>query len=149
MAKKSTSKKTIRKNTSNKKQSSGKITRVAGPVVEAKLAAAINDLVRVGNSKLLGEVIQIEGDIATIQVYEDTTGISPGEPIINTKQALSVTLGPGLLGGVFDGTQRPLNVIAENHDIFIPRGIDIPSLDEKKRWKFNATVSKEIGRAHV
>jgi len=142
MEKKSTSKKTIRKNTSNKKQSSGKITRVAGPVVEAKLAAAINDLVRVGNSKLLGEVIQIEGDIATIQVYEDTTGISPGEPIINTKQALSVTLGPGLLGGVFDGTQRPLNVIAENHDIFIPRGIDIPSLDEKKRWKFNATVSK-------
>lgn len=130
------------KHSSNKKtkESKGTILRVAGPVVQAKLAAAINDLVRVGNTRLLGEVIQIEQEIATIQVYEDTTGLSPGEPIINTKQALSVALGPGLLGSVFDGTQRPLDVIAEGKSIFIQKGVDLPALNQEKKWKFTATV---------
>lgn len=130
-----------RLNASSKKNQ-GTILKVAGPVVQANLNAAINDLVRVGNSKLLGEVIQIEEEVATIQVYEDTTGLSPGEPILNTKQALSVALGPGLLGGVFDGTQRPLDVIAKGSSVFIPKGVDVPALNQKKKWKFSPTLKK-------
>ncbi len=137
--KKSTKQKTKK---GKSKEGEGKIIRIAGPVVQARISASINDLVRVGNKKLLGEVIQIEGKEATVQVYEDTTGLSPGDPIINTKQPLSVTLGPGLLGGVFDGTQRPLNVIAEGHNIFIPRGVDVHALDQKKKWRFIPKVKK-------
>tara|TARA_Y100000310_G_scaffold345306_1_gene463574 strand:+ start:678 stop:2585 length:1908 start_codon:yes stop_codon:yes gene_type:complete len=140
-AKKSSKAKSARAG-SKSKTNQGIILKVAGPVVQAKLTAAINDLVRVGTSKLLGEVIQIEEEVATIQVYEDTTGLSPGEPIINTKQALSVALGPGLLGGVFDGTQRPLDVIAKGSSVFIPKGVDVPALNQKKSWKFSPLLKK-------
>ncbi len=141
-SKKSISKpaKKTKSNSYSASKNQGTILRIAGPVVQAKLDAAINDLVRVGDTKLLGEVIQMEQEIATIQVYEDTTGLSPGEPIVNTKQALSVALGPGILGGVYDGTQRPLDVIAKGTSIFIPRGVDVPALNQTKKWKFIPTI---------
>ncbi|MFC1690797.1 V-type ATP synthase subunit A [Nanoarchaeota archaeon] len=121
----------------------GKLARIAGPVVVAKeLAARMYDLVRVGNEKLMGEVIQIDGEKVIIQVYEDTSGITPGEPVENTGQSLSVELGPGLLRSIYDGIQRPLPVLAEKMGDFIERGVDAPGLDEEKKWEFKATASK-------
>jgi V/A-type H+/Na+-transporting ATPase subunit A len=115
--------------------------RIAGPVVIAKdIKARMFDVVRIGNEKLMGEVIQINGDYATIQVYEDTTGIKPGEPVINTSEPLSVELGPGLLTSIYDGIQRPLPVLQEKMGTFINRGVDAPGLDHKKKWDFKATV---------
>jgi V/A-type H+-transporting ATPase subunit A len=118
----------------------GIITKVAGPVIHARLQGAINDLVRVGQEHLLGEIIEIRGELAIIQVYEDTTGVTPGDSVVNTKEPLSVTLGPGILSKVYDGTQRPLDDIKKEHGVFIARGIDAPSLDEEKTWKFTPTV---------
>ena len=90
----------------------GILYRIAGPVVVAKnLEARMYDVVKVGREKLMGEVIQIEGDKVTIQVYEDTSGIKPGEPVENTNLPLSVQLGPGLLTSIYDGIQRPLPVL--------------------------------------
>ena len=117
----------------------GVIYRVAGPVVMAKqFKARMYDLVRVGNERLLGEVIQILEDKVTIQVYEDTSGIRPGEPVVNTNKSLSVELGPGLLTSIYDGIQRPLVVLKEKVGDFISRGVDAPGLDHKKRWDFKA-----------
>ncbi len=130
--------KTKSENNNNK----GTIQRISGPVVYAKLDAAVNDLVQVGNQGLMGEVIQLEKESAVIQVYEDTVGLTPGEPVTNTKKPLSVALGPGLLGGVFDGTQRPLQVISDSHGIFVPKGVNVEPLDMKKKWDFKATVKK-------
>ena len=118
-----------------------KITRISGPVVFSDVEGSINDLVRVGKEKLLGEIIEIRPKEKVIQVYEDTTGLKPGEPVVNTNKPLSVELGPGLLGGVFDGTQRPLNKIREISGNYIPRGIDIEALDNKK-WDFKPTVKE-------
>ena len=109
----------------------GKIYRVAGPVVVAELEASMYDVCRVGNEKLLGEVIQINGKRCTIQVYEDTTGIKPGEAVENTGQPLVVELGPGLLSSIYDGIQRPLPVLIAQMGDFIKRGIDAPGLDQK------------------
>ncbi|MFP4175014.1 MAG: V-type ATP synthase subunit A, partial [Halobacteriales archaeon] len=90
----------------------GRITNVSGPVVEAKgLDARMNDVVRVGEEGLMGEVIEIEGDVTTIQVYEETSGISPGEPVVTTGAPLSVELGPGILDSIYDGVQRPLDIL--------------------------------------
>ncbi|MFT4311248.1 MAG: V-type ATP synthase subunit A [Candidatus Woesearchaeota archaeon] len=116
-----------------------KITRISGPVVFSDVEGSINDLVRVGKEKLLGEIIEIRPNEKVIQVYEDTTGLKPGEPVKNTKKPLSVQLGPGLLGGVFDGTQRPLNKILEKTGKYIQRGIEVPVLEQKK-WEFKPTV---------
>ncbi len=121
--------------------SEGTITRVTGPVVTATglEGARMFDVVRVGQLGLVGEVIKLEGDRAILQIYEDTTGLRPGEKVINTGQALSVELGPGLLTSIYDGIQRPLNVLKEKSGDFISRGLVIPALDETKKWEFIPT----------
>lgn len=124
-----------------KTEATGVLFRIAGPVVVAKgLSARMYDVVRVGNEKLMGEVIQIDGDKVIIQVYEDTSGIKPGEPVINTGKSLSVELGPGLLTSIYDGIQRPLEVLQKQMGDFILRGVDAPGLDQKKKWQFKATA---------
>ncbi len=121
----------------------GRLYRIAGPVVVARgISAKMFDVVRVGNEKLMGEVIQIDGDNTTIQVYEDTTGIKPGEPVINTGEPLSVELGPGLLTSIYDGIQRPLPILESQMGSFIQRGVDAPGLDHKKKWDFKALAKK-------
>ena len=121
----------------------GSIYRIAGPVVVAVgLKAKMYDVVRVGNEGLMGEVIQIDGEKLIIQVYEDTTGLAPGEPVITTGAPLSVLLGPGLLTSIYDGIQRPLPVLMDKMGNFIKRGVDASGLDLKKKWDFKATVKK-------
>lgn len=124
--------------------SEAKIYRISGPVVVAKgLQARMYDLVKVGNEKLMGEVIQISGDKVVIQVYEDTNGLTPEEPVENTGMPLSIELGPGLLSQIYDGIQRPLPKLAEKQGNFIQRGAFIPGLDRKKKWDFTATIKKD------
>ena len=131
--------KTVQKQ--EKGNSKGVLFRIAGPVVVAKnLDARMYDVVRVGNEKLMGEVIQIDGDKVIIQVYEDTSGITPGEPVINTGKPLSVALGPGLLTSIYDGIQRPLPVLEQQMGSYITRGVDAPGLPLDKKWKFTATA---------
>lgn len=127
-----------------KKENGGIIERISGPVVEAYLPQArLYDVVRVGNSKLLGEIIKIVGSKAVIQVYEDTLGLSPGEPVISTFEPLSVELGPGILQGIYDGIQRPLKSIEEKSDgFYIARGVEAAPLDRSKKWEFKAKVKK-------
>ena len=121
----------------------GKIYRVAGPVVIIEgINTRMYDVVRVGTEKLMGEVIGIEGDRSTVQVYEDTSGVRPGEPVVNTGASLSVELGPGLLKSIYDGIQRPLPVLLEKMGDFIERGVDAPGLDREKKWEFKPIVSK-------
>ncbi len=122
----------------------GSIDRVAGPVVVASgmLGARMYELVKVGNSGLIGEVIRVESDRATIQVYEETTGIKPGEIVERTGHPLSVELGPGLINQFFDGTQRPLPVLLKQQGAFIHRGVTAPALDRKKKWEFTPLLSK-------
>ncbi len=122
----------------------GKIERISGPVVEANLKGAkLYDVVKVGKDGLLGEIIKIVGEKAVIQVYEDTSGISPGEPVESTGMPLSVELGPGLLTGIYDGVQRPLKVIEEKSgSVFIKRGIEAHAVDRKKKWEFKPKVKK-------
>ncbi|MBI2581209.1 V-type ATP synthase subunit A [Candidatus Woesearchaeota archaeon] len=120
----------------------GKIYRVAGPVVVAELEAGMYDVCKVGEEKLLGEVIQINGSRCTVQVYEDTTGVKPGEDVVNTEQPLVVELGPGLLSSIYDGIQRPLQVLRGMTGDFIMRGASAPGLDRKKKWDFKATVKQ-------
>jgi len=125
------------------KADKGVIYRIAGPVVVAKgIKARMYDVVRVGNEKLMGEVIQITDDQTVIQVYEDTSGIKPGEEVVNTGMPLSVELGPGLLTSIYDGIQRPLPVLKAQMGDFIQRGVDAPGLDQKKKWDFKATAKK-------
>ena len=119
----------------------GVLYRIAGPVVVAKgIKPRMYDVCRVGNEKLMGEVIQIEGEKIIIQVYEDTSGIKPGEPVVNTGEPLKVELGPGMLGSIYDGIQRPLPVLIKQMGDFIKRGVDAPGLDQAKKWDFKAIV---------
>ena len=121
----------------------GQIYRISGPVVTAiGIGARMYDMCRVGDEGLLGEVIELHGDKAVIQVYEDTSGIRPGEPVINTGDTLSVQLGPGLLTQIYDGIQRPLATLEEKMGVFITRGVDADGLDMEKKWEFTATVKK-------
>lgn len=122
----------------------GKIIRIAGPVIIASgmRGSMMYEVVKVGEEKLIGEIIELEGEKATIQVYEETTGIKPGEEVIGTGGALSVELGPGILKTIYDGIQRPLEVIKGETGTYISRGVDVPSLDRKKRWEF-VPVAKE------
>jgi len=121
----------------------GKLIRIAGPVVVATgIEARMFDLVRVGDEKLMGEVIQMDEDKTTIQVYEETSGLKPGEPVVNTGVPLSVKLGPGLLTSIYDGIQRPLPVLSEKMGDYIERGVDASGLDEEKKWDFKPTVNK-------
>ncbi len=121
----------------------GVITTIAGPVVKAtKMSGSkMYDVVKVGEDQLIGEIIELEEDEATIQVYEETSGVRPGERVFKTGRPLSVELGPGLITQIYDGIQRPLPVIAEKTGDFITRGIDIPPLDHDKKWRFTPTVS--------
>lgn len=125
------------------KGSDGEIYKVTGPVVVATgMNPQMYDVVNVGHEGLMGEVIQIEGDKAYIQVYEDTTGIKPGEPVENTGQPLSVELGPGLLGSIYDGLQRPLPVLEEMTGDFIERGEDAPGIDHDQHYDFRPVVEE-------
>ncbi|MDV0442691.1 V-type ATP synthase subunit A [Methanorbis rubei] len=120
----------------------GILKRIAGPVVTAvDLDAHMYDVVKVGKEELMGEVIKIDGDDIVIQVYESTTGIRPGEPVINTGLSLAVELGPGLLTSIYDGIQRPLEVLIEKMGNFIARGVTAPGLDHEKKWDFKPVVS--------
>jgi len=128
----------------------GEVFGVSGPVVTAtKMSgAAMFDLVRVGHNQLVGEIIRLEGDQATIQVYEETSGVSVGDPVLKTGKPLSVELGPGIMEGIFDGIQRPLTVIQHETDsIYIPRGINVPCLDRDKKWAFVPSGDKKVGDA--
>ncbi|MBI3034242.1 V-type ATP synthase subunit A [Candidatus Woesearchaeota archaeon] len=121
----------------------GKLFRISGPVVTAKgTSARMYDVVRVGRESLMGEVIQISDDQTTIQVYEDTSGLKPGETVETTGLPLSVELGPGLLNSVYDGIQRPLPVLRQEKGDFIARGITAPGLDRKKKWDFKPSLKK-------
>lgn len=122
----------------------GVIVKVSGPLVIAKNLTGVKmyDVVKVGQPKIIGEIIGLEGNTAFIQVYEETTGIGPGEPVFSTGEPLSVELGPGLIGAIYDGIQRPLAVIKEMSGNWIGRGIDIPKIDRKKKWKFKPAVKK-------
>lgn len=130
----------------------GVIYRVAGPVVTATgISPKMYDVVHVGNEQLMGEVIKIVGDYSIIQVYEDTDGIKPGEPVTNTGRPLSVELGPGLLTSVYDGIQRPLPVLREKMGDFIYRGVSAPGLDHEKKWEFSpvAKPGEEVSAGQV
>jgi len=119
----------------------GEIYRVSGPVVTAEgISPRMYDVVLVGHEKLMGEVIRLEGEKSTIQVYEDTSGIMPGEPVENTGESLSVELGPGLLRSIYDGIQRPLPVLRDSMGDYILRGVTAPGLDHTIKWDFKVTA---------
>ncbi len=122
----------------------GKITKISGPVIIANgmRGAKMYDVVKVGKEKLIGEIIQLYKDTATIQVYEETSGIGPGEEVINTGSPLTVEIGPGLIGSTLDGIGRPLYSIKNKVGAFITRGIEVPTLDQKKKWDFKPLVKK-------
>lgn len=122
----------------------GFIFSVSGPLVVADnmSGAAMYELVRVGHSKLVGEIIKLEGDTASIQVYEDTSGLTVGDPVLRKKQPLSVELGPGIMGTIFDGIQRPLErIFQESGDVYVPKGVDIPCLTRDVRWTFTPSAA--------
>lgn len=122
----------------------GQVFSISGPVVVASgmSGAAMYELVRVGYEKLVGEIIKLEADKATIQCYEETSGVTLGDPIECTGKPLSVELGPGIMEGIFDGIQRPLDVIAKNtQSIYIPRGVSTNALDREKQWPFKPCFS--------
>ena len=131
----------------------GVIQNVSGPVVSARdLDARMNDVVYVGDEGLMGEVIEIEGNITTIQVYEETSGVAPGEPVETTGEPLSVDLGPGMLDAIYDGVQRPLDVLeGKMGSPYLDRGVDAPGIDLEKKWEFEPTVEvgDEVGRGDV
>ncbi|ABK15376.1 MAG: V-type ATP synthase subunit A [Methanothrix sp.] len=121
----------------------GRVKRVAGPVVQAVgLKASMYDLVLVGEEGLMSEVIGISGDKHIIQVYEDTSGIKPGEPVKETGGPLVAQLGPGILTQIYDGVQRPLPLLAEKSGDFISRGLFVDGVDHKKKWEFKPLVKK-------
>ncbi len=120
----------------------GKILKVSGPLVVAEGMREANmfDVVRVGNGRLIGEIIEMHGDRASIQVYEETAGIGRGDKVVSTGAPLSVELGPGLLTNIYDGIQRPLETMRQKVGANLTRGIDEPALDREKVWHFDAAV---------
>ncbi|HEY7508260.1 MAG TPA: V-type ATP synthase subunit A [Nitrososphaera sp.] len=131
----------------------GRIVWVSGPAVKADgmSSAKMYETVEVGESKLIGEVIRLTGDVAFIQVYESTSGLKPGEPVVGTGQPLSVLLGPGVIGRIYDGIQRPLDEIAAKSGAFIGRGIQTTPVDMKKKYHFKPTMKKgdEVGPGSI
>ncbi|CAH8616949.1 unnamed protein product [Schistosoma bovis] len=126
----------------------GYVYAVSGPVVTASSMAgsAMYELVRVGHDELVGEIIRLEGDLATIQVYEETSGVTVGDPVLRTGKPLSVELGPGIVNNIFDGIQRPLKGICDlTSSIYIPRGVNVPALDRKVEWEFIPTPGLKPG----
>uniref|UniRef100_A0A0N5A3A7 H(+)-transporting two-sector ATPase n=1 Tax=Parastrongyloides trichosuri TaxID=131310 RepID=A0A0N5A3A7_PARTI len=129
----------------------GYVYGVSGPVVTAeKMAgAAMYELVRVGHTELVGEIIRLEGDFATIQVYEETSAVTIGDPVLRTGKPLSVELGPGIMESIFDGIQRPLEAIAKDtNSIYIPKGVRTNALDRTKKWHFVPSKHITVG-SHV
>ena len=122
----------------------GRVVKVAGPVVvaEGMTGARMYDVVRVGKLNLIGEIVELRGDKASIQVYEETTGIGPGEPVIDTEAPLSVELGPGLIESIYDGIQRPLDDLVDAEGAFMSRGSAVPGLNREKKWHFKPTASE-------
>lgn len=123
----------------------GYIERISGPLVVAKgmLGASMYDVVRIGDLGLVGEIIELKEDTASIQAYEETSGLKPGEDVVSTGAPLSVELGPGMIEHFYDGIQRPLNLIEEEaKSHFISRGIDVPAIDREKKWTFDSKVKK-------
>ena len=120
----------------------GNVDKVIGPVVQARniKKARMLDLVEVGENHLVGEIVKLRGERASIQVYEDTTGLVPGADIYSSGEPLSVELGPGLIGTIYDGIQRPLEVIRDSSGQFIQKGIHVSSLDHEKKWKYEPVV---------
>jgi len=126
----------------------GFIRKVAGPLVVAErmAGAAMYELVRVGTQELVGEIIKLEGELASIQCYEETSGLTVGDPVTRTNAPLCVELGPGIMDNIFDGIQRPLGTIAKIvGDVFIPRGVNLPNLDREKQWDFVASKDLRVG----
>ncbi|MBD3287113.1 V-type ATP synthase subunit A [candidate division WOR-3 bacterium] len=128
----------------NKKEDVGRILKVAGPLViaDGMGTSRMYDVVKVSDKRLVGEVIELEGQRASIQVYEDTGGIGPGEPVYPTHEPLSVELGPGIIEGIYDGIQRPLSDIASETGAFIARGVEISALPRDRKWVFEPQVKK-------
>ena len=122
----------------------GKIIKISGPLIVADGMRDVKmyDVVRVSEKGLIGEVIELRGDKASIQVYEETSMLGTGEPVTSTEQPLSVELGPGLIGGIYDGIQRPLEALAAISGDRIDRGVSAPAIDRKKKWAFVPTVKK-------
>jgi V/A-type H+-transporting ATPase subunit A len=120
----------------------GVISRISGPVVlsDQMRGSKMYDVVKVGTEELNGEIIRLDGDLAVVQVYEDTSGLKIGERVVNTETPLSVELGPGLLSSIYDGIQRPLPVLVERSGSFISRGISVPGINMEKKWDFVATA---------
>ena len=121
---------------------SGKVVKVSGPLVVAMGLADANmsDVVRVGPQRLIGEILTMKGDTASIQVYEETSGLGPGAEVVTTGAPMSVELGPGMIEGIYDGIQRPLEKIVEKVGACITRGVEVPALDHEKKWEFTPTV---------
>ncbi|MBQ0108176.1 MAG: V-type ATP synthase subunit A, partial [Phascolarctobacterium sp.] len=122
----------------------GTIVKVAGPLIVASGMGDVQmyDVVRVSEKRLIGEIIELRDDKASIQVYEETAGLGPGEPVESTGMPLSVELAPGLIEGIYDGIQRPLDVIRQEAGDRITRGIDVPKLNREKKWKFQPVAKK-------
>lgn len=120
----------------------GVIQKIAGPAVIAKgmLGARMYDICKVGEEGLVGEIIRLDGDTAFVQVYEDTSGLKVGEPVVSTGLPLAVELGPGMLNGIYDGIQRPLERIREKTGIYITRGVVVHALDREKKWAWTPMV---------
>src|SRR5918996_3079154 len=122
----------------------GRIVWVSGPAVKADGMSTVKmyETVEVGDSKLIGEVIRLTGDVAFIQVYESTSGLKPGEAVTGTGQPLSVLLGPGIIGRIYDGIQRPLGEIAQKSGAFIGRGITTSPVDMNKKYRFIPSLKR-------
>jgi len=122
----------------------GKIVKVSGPLVVAEAMPGVKmyEVMRVGTPGLIGEVVELKEDRVSIQVYEETAGLGPGEPVVSTGEPLSIELGPGLVSSIYDGIQRPLDKIREKVGSYIARGINMPGIDREKRWKFKPLVKK-------
>ncbi|PIS04993.1 MAG: V-type ATP synthase subunit A [Candidatus Buchananbacteria bacterium CG10_big_fil_rev_8_21_14_0_10_42_9] len=123
-------------------EKTGTIVKVSGPLVIAKgmTGAKMFDVVKVSDQNLVGEIIELNGDTASIQVYEETSGVGPGEPVTLTNHPLAVELGPGLLTSIYDGIQRPLELIADEAGDYITRGIEVPGISRNKKWDFKPTA---------
>ena len=125
----------------------GKIIKVSGPLVVADgmADASMADVVRVGSQQLIGEILNMTGEKASIQVYEETSGLGPGAEVVTTGAPLSVELGPGLIENIYDGIQRPLEEIVRRVGANITRGIQVPPLDREKLWSFTPTAKVRCG----
>ncbi|HPP07128.1 MAG TPA: hypothetical protein PLW88_07125, partial [Syntrophorhabdaceae bacterium] len=123
-------------------ENKGEVIKVSGPLVVARglKGARMFEMVRVGKDRLFGEIIEIKGDSYSIQVYEETEGIGPGQPVLRTEEPLSVELGPGLIRSIYDGVQRPLDKLSYEFGEYIVRGAEKPALDRSIVWQFSPTV---------